>query len=116
VKYVCLIYMPTDFDPAPEQRKALGAEYERLNATLDGREDVVRARLSEAHTATTVRLRDGQRLPSEWLSGTNAGSRRSMRFRVNRSCKSITSSTRRVRIFCVDSAAISRRPLPTVAR
>jgi hypothetical protein len=65
VKYVCLIYMPTDFDPAPEQRKVLGSEYERLNATLDGREDVVRARLSEAHTATTVRLRDGQRLLSD---------------------------------------------------
>ena len=65
MKYVCLIYMPTDFDPTPEQRKVLGSEYERLNATLDGREDVVRARLSEAHTATTVRLRDGQRLLSD---------------------------------------------------
>jgi hypothetical protein len=65
VKYVCLIYMPTDFEPTPDQRKLLGSEYERLNDKLDGRADVVRARLSEAHTATTVRLRDGRRLLSD---------------------------------------------------
>jgi hypothetical protein len=57
--------MPTDFEPTADQRKTLSAEYERLNDTLDGRADVVRARLSEAHTATTVRLRDGERLLSD---------------------------------------------------
>lgn len=65
MKYVCLIYVPIDFHPTPAQREELGAEYERLNETFDGREIVARARLSEAHTATTVRLRDGQRLLSD---------------------------------------------------
>lgn len=66
MKYVCLIYVPSDFQPAPGQREALGAEYERLNQTFDERGIVAaRARLSEAHTATTVRVRDGQRLLSD---------------------------------------------------
>jgi hypothetical protein len=78
MQYMCLIYAPVGLDLTPEQSEALFAEYGAFTqearasgAMVDG------APLQSPDTATTVRVRAGERLTTdgpfaetkEWLGG-----------------------------------------------
>ena len=61
MKYICLIYVPADFEPSTEDRQRIGAAYQEMNQKLDSSIEA-RARLGEAHTATTLRIRNEKML------------------------------------------------------
>ena len=65
MKYVCLIYVPADFVPTADDREALRKGYADHVEMHDEAAILARARLREAATATTVRVRGGQRLLSD---------------------------------------------------
>lgn len=60
VKYICLIYIPTDVAASQEELQKAAYAYQVLNEKLDAEIDY-RARFYESSTAKTLRIRDGKR-------------------------------------------------------
>jgi hypothetical protein len=65
-QYILLIYGPTEGGPSPEQLEAeMGRWWEYTQAIRDAGVMLAGEALQGADTATTVRVRDGQRLTSD---------------------------------------------------
>lgn len=64
MKYICLIYIPTDVAASQEELQKAAYAYQQLNEKLDAEIDY-RARFYESGTATTLRIRDGKRQVAE---------------------------------------------------
>jgi hypothetical protein len=78
MQYMCLIYAPVGLDLTTEQSEALHAEYGKFTQEVRGAGVMVDgAPLEPPETATTVRVRGGERLVTdgpfaetkEWLGG-----------------------------------------------
>lgn len=64
MKYICLIYIPTDVAASQEELQTAAYAYQQLNERLDAKIDN-RARFYESSAATTLRIRDGKRILSD---------------------------------------------------
>ena len=65
-QYILLIYGPTEGGPSPEQQEAeMGRWWEYTHALRDAGAMLAGEALQATDTATTVRVRDGQRLTSD---------------------------------------------------
>lgn len=64
MKYICLIYIPTDVGATQEELQAAANAYQQLNERLAAQIDN-RARFYESYTATTLRVRNGKRVLSD---------------------------------------------------
>jgi hypothetical protein len=64
LKYICLIYIPTDVAASPEELQTAANAYQQLNERLSTQIDN-RARFYESNMATTLRIRDGKRVLSD---------------------------------------------------
>jgi hypothetical protein len=66
MKYVCLIYVPEDLQDMPERNPEVAASFYSFTKDVIARGlRVASGRLADATLATTVRVRDGQRLLSD---------------------------------------------------
>jgi hypothetical protein len=66
MQYMCLIYGPRAAELSPEESEALFAEYAAFTQEVRGRGVMVDgAPLEPAETATTVRVRNGERLVTD---------------------------------------------------
>ena len=65
-QYILLIYGPTEGGPSPEEQEAeMGRWWEYTHALRDAGAMLAGEALQATDTATTVRVRDGQRLTSD---------------------------------------------------
>jgi hypothetical protein len=65
-QYILLIYAPTEGGPSPEEMEAeMGRWWEYTQALRDAGVMLAGEALQGSETATTVRVRDGQRLTSD---------------------------------------------------